>query len=189
MNYTEYLQIQETGSGWSYGSRWGDQLEESIPAFASLIKEKGDKILDAGCGEGRGVAILRDLGFTDVTGVDVSTEKVIAGQAAGLNLVRGDMHDLDFDDNSFDHCFCSHALEHTLDVGNALSELMRVSPRLFFIVPTGQTVEEMQRIKSSHTSPINDPSEFTDILDSLGFEHETHIRNRMSPELWGIVTR
>ncbi len=48
----EYKKLQIEGSDWSYGSRWGDQMEEAIIKFGQSIADKNSRLLDIGCGEG-----------------------------------------------------------------------------------------------------------------------------------------
>jgi SAM-dependent methyltransferase len=47
----------------------------------------GDRILDYGCGYGRSLALLADLGFTNTVGVDVSHEMIARGRRDHPGLI------------------------------------------------------------------------------------------------------
>lgn len=74
------------------------------------------RILDVGCGVGQWLRMLRDLGCTDLTGVDPYLDA--SKTSDGVRLVKGEVADLD---GEYDVIFCSHALEHIAEAGEALS--------------------------------------------------------------------
>ena len=87
----------------------------------------GDRLLDLGCGEGKGTLLLRDLGYR-VVGLDVSTKSLAtaAGHLSDHPLVAANACCLPFTDESFDGVIaeCSLSLvEHRRD---ALAECYRV---------------------------------------------------------------
>ena len=90
---------------------------------------RGDA-LDLGCGNGKTVSTLVDLGYS-VTGVDFSEEAVGLCRASygdGARFVAADLLDLPFADGSFDYVTAVHVLEH-IDEGDmprAASEIARV---------------------------------------------------------------
>jgi ubiquinone/menaquinone biosynthesis C-methylase UbiE len=98
----------------------------------------GDRILDAGCGEGALVLALStelaDRNVT-VTGVDISTPNVATGLARlrdsngapGTEILVADLESLPFADGSFDVVVSSHVLEHLPHFERGLAELRRVS--------------------------------------------------------------
>lgn len=185
----EYVDLQVSGSDWSYGSKWGDQMEDSIINWFSLDLKLDSRILDAGCGEGRGLIALRDRGFINLTGVDLSEEKLSRAREKNLNVLFTDIHNLPFKDNSFNYCFSSHTLEHMINIKKAISSLLRVSNKLYYIVPIFETIEFVKLNNPSHINPINNPKEFIKHLDELGVKHQEKIHHRLCPELWGIVER
>ena len=75
-----------------------ETLKELIPIDGS--------ILDYGCGYGRSCLELVEAGFTDVTGVDISTEMIKNGlvRNPGLNLKQIGGGRLPFSDNEFSAC-------------------------------------------------------------------------------------
>ena len=89
----------------------------------------GNRVLDAGCGTGYGLAMLLAEGPESVTGVDISEEALAeAGTRLGdeAELVRADARDLPFDDDSFDMVVCFEVIEHMERQPEALDELKRV---------------------------------------------------------------
>jgi SAM-dependent methyltransferase len=94
---------------------------ELIVALTALDLDPNASCLDLGCGAGSDVVYLAEQGYR-VTGVDVSAEALaIAAQRlktarCEANLVRADVADLPFDDESFDFVTdrgCYHHVEHS----------------------------------------------------------------------------
>jgi ubiquinone/menaquinone biosynthesis C-methylase UbiE len=103
---------------------------------AKLLKEfsagcKGKKLLEVGCGLGVDLARLGKLGF-DVTGIDLAPVAVeLAGnylkrqKISGLTMLQN-AEQMDFADKSFDAVYSCGVLQHTPDIGKAISEMIRV---------------------------------------------------------------
>lgn len=185
-----YKELQINGSDWSYGSRWGDQMENSInEIFENIPKYKN--VLDVGCGEGRGLMALYNLGFDqrNIIGVDIAPEKITMARDRGFLVLDEDFHQLKpIPDNHFDYVYSSHTLEHSYDLEMAFKSLMRVCRgTLFFIVPVGETKEEVDKYNPSHTSPIKDEEQLAEILDKIGYKYKLQKVKRMCSEIWGEV--
>ena len=119
--------------------------------FRHLQLERGQRVLDLGCGEGRHAHGLHMLGGLDIVGVDLdeaSLQKARDGLASlppraaddphGTRFLRGDATRLDFDDDAFEAVICSEVLEHLPDYDAALVEIRRVlrpGGRLCITVP------------------------------------------------------
>ena len=189
MQYDKYISLQAKHSGLS-NTAWGRQMEDAIINwFAPQISDKNSIILDIGCGEGRGVQALNRLGFPNVTGIDLTEEKVVKGRAKGLNLMLGDMHFLPtFFPKSVDYVFSSHTLEHAMDLELAFKTLATITrKKIFFIVPVGETPALVARINPGHTSCLKDRAQIEDILDRLGLTYVMEERRRLCEEVWGKV--
>lgn len=93
----------------------------------ALAPERGDAILDVGCGPGFYVADLLDREAT-VTGVDPSPAMLaIARQrAAAADLLEGTATHLPVEDAGFDRALAVQVFEYVADVDGALAELRRV---------------------------------------------------------------
>ncbi len=103
--------------------------------FELLGIRPGDRVLDAGCGNGRHTCeIFRTLG-ADVVGVDLNREDLIKtafvlerldGNGASWAVSQADATRLPFRDNAFDVVICSEVLEHIPANRAAIAELVRV---------------------------------------------------------------
>jgi SAM-dependent methyltransferase len=94
-------------------NRWSVELTGAGP---------GDLVLDAGCGNGRPLALLRALGSTAV-GLDQSLGMVAM---AGGQALAGDVQRLPFPDDTFDAAVALMMLYHVPDQARAARELRRV---------------------------------------------------------------
>jgi len=56
-------------------------------------------------------------------------------RTGGLPMVVADIHDLPFQDRSFDFIYCAHVLEHVKDPVTACREMMRVGRRGYLETP------------------------------------------------------
>ena len=96
------------------------------------------RILDAGCGSGRNMALLARRGA--VTGIELAQQSLDAARARGLGpVLPGSLDDpLPFGDDAFDLAVALDVLEHVADDEAALRELARVvapGGRLLVTVP------------------------------------------------------
>ncbi len=94
-----------------------------------LSIEKGQRILDIGCGTGISLEPLLDRGL-NLTGIDPSLYMLdIASKKFGnkVDLHRGSAEDLPFDDNEFDSAFFFTSLEFTDRPCKAIEEACRVA--------------------------------------------------------------
>ena len=94
-------------------------------------------VLDVGCGTG---GVLAKVDRWDAQGIDVSPHAIRHCRQRGLRAVQvASVHDLPFDDASFDLVLCLDVLYHqSVDEDLALKEMMRVlrpGGRLVFNVP------------------------------------------------------
>ena len=85
------------------------------------------RVLDVGTSTGTNLRMLRDGGFTNVTGLDLSDEAIRFCREKGLGTVRkGDVCDTPFEDASFDLILATDIIEHVEDDARALAEIRRV---------------------------------------------------------------
>lgn len=113
----------------------GSRTAEDSAAFLLPHLEPGMSLLDVGCGPG---SITVDLGRRvapgGVVGIDAA-ESILATArnavvGAGLTNVeirRGSVYELDFDDGAFDVVFAHQVLQHLTDPVEALREMSRVT--------------------------------------------------------------
>jgi SAM-dependent methyltransferase len=100
------------------------------------------RVLDAGCGSGRTLDELRDLG--EVSGIELSPDAASVARKRGDFDVRiGRLEELPWEDCTFDLITCLDVIEHTPDDRATLSELRRVCKpggRLLVTVPAYQAL-------------------------------------------------
>jgi len=103
------------------------------PAFFEFVgKLSGQRVLDAGCGEGLNTRLFAQCGAT-VVGVDVSPNMIEAARAEetrrplGIGYEVASMNDLSlFEDATFDTCLSTMALMDCADYPGAIREIHRV---------------------------------------------------------------
>jgi SAM-dependent methyltransferase len=85
------------------------------------------RVLDVGTSTGTNLRMLRDLGFANVEGLDLSDEAIRYCAEKALGLVhKGDICGMPFSDASFDVVLATDVIEHVEDDQLALTELVRV---------------------------------------------------------------
>lgn len=121
--------------------RFGGPIGQLIAAeqarvLANMIGRIHERtILDVGTGTGR-AALMLALGGGRVTAIDASEQMLevarqrAAEQMVKVHFLRGDAHNLDFKDRSFDVVVCLRVLMHAPDWRRCLSEMCRVADRL-----------------------------------------------------------
>jgi len=86
------------------------------------------ELLDAGCGNGFSMQVLKEIGYANVKGVDASPAMVLQAKARGFDAVEGDLRSLPFPNASFDGIVSVSALQWLKagDVHRAAREFHRV---------------------------------------------------------------
>ena len=102
------------------GNRYCLNLEINL-LMSLLAPEKGQRILDIGCGTGISLEPLLDKGL-NLTGIDPSVHMLDR-----VDLLQGLGEDLPFDDNSFDAAFFFTSLEFMDRPAKAIEEACRVA--------------------------------------------------------------
>jgi ubiquinone/menaquinone biosynthesis C-methylase UbiE len=99
-------------------------------AFLDFIKlRKTDKVLDVGSGLGLlAKEVARKIPHGKVTGLEKSEEqlKLCPTSISNLTFIKGDAHNMPFDNNSFDVVYCRYILEHVTNPLKVLNEIRRV---------------------------------------------------------------
>lgn len=150
-----------------------------LRALAEEVQEAGgDRVLDAGCGTGRLLGPLQELGLR-VVGADLSPAMIAEARSSlpGAELHVADLAELPFDDASFDGVVAWYSLIHhdASSLHAALAELARVARddgRLLtaFHAGTGQA-PGARAYGTAHTMPkhLRESAEIADILHRTGW--------------------
>ncbi|MCD4666588.1 class I SAM-dependent methyltransferase [archaeon] len=89
---------------------WYKGIRESSLSILKPYLKKNIKILDAGCGTGFNIQVLKKYGY--VGGIDFSEEAVKFCRKKGINIKKGSVEKLPFKDNSFDLITCFEVIYH-----------------------------------------------------------------------------
>lgn len=112
------------GTGVSRGQYqdWRDRLRWRI-LLQIITPQPGGKLLDVGCNDGKLVDRFRKLGW-DAQGIDVNEEIIKKSQVKGITFMSAEK--LDLSSEYFDVVTSIHSIEHMLNPGIALGEMIRV---------------------------------------------------------------
>lgn len=122
-----------------YSARETKRLKDQANTLVNLLHSgtkypAGANVLEAGCGTGsQTVTLAAGSPLANFTCVDVSRdslckalEKMGELGLANIKFVEGDIFDLPFPDECFDHVFVCFVLEHLSEPLRALASLKRV---------------------------------------------------------------
>lgn len=124
-DYEEYIKFQsiktlnpDKRKKW-LGEEWRLKIDGFKQEFSKLqnFLKKDHKCLCIGARTGQEVVALKELGIENVIGVDIVEHLPY--------VVKGDMHNLDFDDNEFDFVY-TNILDHSIYPEKLFSEVERV---------------------------------------------------------------
>ena len=122
--------------------------------IARACLPRATRALDVGTSTGTNLRMLRDLGFTDVEGLDLSEEAIryCAEKALG-EVHEGDICAMPFSDGSFSLVLATDVIEHVADDRLALTEVARVLKPggvAIITVPAFQTLYGLQDRVAQH---------------------------------------
>lgn len=129
--YQEYVGRQGTkANSLQYSNKIIGKAENKITNFMKQFDTfkkvlLSGKVLCLGARTGYEVRAMQRLGFKDSIGVDL--------WPLGEYVIKGDWHDLPFDDQSFENVYCN-SLDHCCDFEKFVAEVNRV------LVPNGRFV-------------------------------------------------
>ncbi len=99
--------------------------------------QRGSRVIDLGCGDGRLMLRLQTDLDCVVQGVDVEHANLFAVIARGLPAIEADLNDglVDIPDDSFDYAVLSQTLQQVQKPKLLLIEMLRVARRALVVVP------------------------------------------------------
>ena len=127
--------------GATFARYTSSELEEFVAPFTERLITNGvdpealfggKRVLDAGCGGGRGALLALRSGACQVEAFDVSetnvqtTARVLGQDFDNFTVRLGTLAAMPYEDNSFDIVWCNGVLMHTAEPSRTLPEIIRV---------------------------------------------------------------
>ena len=169
-HYPILYRVEET-HWWYLGRR--RIIQDLVQKICSTLNNPNPKILDAGCGTGANLKMLKAYGSAE--GVDISPQAVEFCRERGLNSVKlGAIEHLPYDDDSFDLVTALDVIEHLDDDLAGLREIRRVlrsDGRLLVFVPAFMFLWGVQDDVSNHRRRYTLPS-LLKAVEAAGFSVE-----------------
>ena len=165
-----------------FGTRaasWDEKFPDDGPRYEQAVRElgvhPGDVVLDAGCGTGRALPVLRAATGPagTVVGVDVTAEMLAEARARGRGeLVRGDVLRLPLADASVDALFAAGLVSHLPDPRAGLTELARVArpgARLALFHPVGRAALAARHGRTLEPDDVRSEPRIRAALEAAGW--------------------
>ncbi len=170
-----YGDIARSYDDW-YATPWGAFADAHQRRLLLRLArpQPGERLLDVGCGTGRYLAWLAQMGL-DCFGADISPDMLAVArqrlQAAGLpaRLAIADAHHLPFASDSFDIAIAVTTLEFVEDPQRVVCEMARVARRIFLGVLNRRSrlfVQQTRRRGPLSAAHWFDPDELLSIVRS-----------------------
>ena len=164
---------------------WGDEKDswglKNLKELARLVKKnKGDEVLDLGCGSGVQSKQLSEEGLK-ITGLDLSPKMISEAKKRVHNgaFVVGDMTNMPFEPESFHGVYARASLLHIPKnlVSKTLKSIYRILKNkgyLYIAVKKGEGERKVREVKYNKEVErffsFFEEKEITDLLKKTGFE-------------------
>ncbi len=140
----EEIRTEQLDGWWEdYLKGCNEEQNDSSSKFLELIdlmgEDKNVSILDIGCGIGTFLILLKENGFTNLSGIDTSTVATTEARKYGLNVITADIEADSFMlTEKYDVIVMTHVLEHIfspINVLNSINTYLKDNGRLILSVP------------------------------------------------------
>ncbi len=187
--YAEYAEFEE--NNWWFVSR---RFIIRRLLAKRLPPAEHRRILDAGCGTGINLAMLREFG--DVDGIDSSAKAVAyCGEREEKSVRQADLLELPLENDLYDLVTALDVLEHIQDDAGALAEIVRVcrpGGRILLTVPAFPGLWGDHDVVNQHVRRYS-PSRFYTLVEESGLtiEHRSGMNLFLFPAafLWRTYRR
>jgi ubiquinone/menaquinone biosynthesis C-methylase UbiE len=176
------------------------QRHYEAPRLKRLSGSTAESVLEIGCGQGTGARIIHDLfAPREYVGIDLDPRMIRrartkASALPNATFLEGDVTDLGFADASFDLVVDFGIVHHVPNWKDALAEVhraLKVGGEFLFEDLCVETWERgigipFKKIADHPYEQMFRKREFTDELEALGFDVETHENSPFSfYHFWG----
>jgi len=142
---------------------YGDEVRNLIRTYVKALKpilqtlHYSAKILDIGCGNGFLITALHDLGYTNVYGIEPSSDAIDkAHHAIKKNLIHNTLKPGIFKEQSFDFIFFFQTLDHIPDPNGFLKECYHILKHQGYILSFNHNIDSLSSKLLGERSPIID---------------------------------
>lgn len=151
----------------------------AVDAEARLLRTVvGGELLDVGCGDGRWLKAMQNVGW-NTRGVDFDAKAVSVARSIGLDVQCGDLEGQRYADAEFDAITLNHVIEHIPDPEKALSECHRVlkpGGHLVIFTPNASSLSHLvfgdawRGLEPPRHLQVFSPPSLKRMLNTAGFE-------------------
>lgn len=120
--------------------------------------DKGSRVVDLGCGDGRLLCRLRDEHGCSVQGMELALDAIVAAIGNGVPVVRADLDKglVGVPDAAFDYAVLSQTLQQVRHPTTVLTEMLRVSRRALVVVPNFGHWKIRQQVVLHGRAPVTE---------------------------------
>lgn len=143
------------------------RIIRKVIASADKVDDAVLRVLDVGCGKGRYLRnLIQDEPENQYYAMDLSAKVMgfIAFGQGQINKKQGSLTRIDYPDDYFDVVYTCEALEHAVDIKNAIKELARVTKKGGKIVIIDKNKEELGRMEIGTWEVWFEADELKDIM-------------------------
>lgn len=99
--------------------------------------ERGSRVLDLGCGDGRLLCRLRNEHGVSIQGIERDLPQVVEAISKGVPVIQADLDEglAEIGDQAFDYVVLSQTLQQVLHPKDLLQRMLRVARRAVVVVP------------------------------------------------------
>ena len=167
--------------------------------------DRGSRVIDLGCGDGRLLEKLRDEHDCAVLGIELDMDEVCAAIGRGVDVIKADL-DVglpEIPDGAFDFAVLSQTLQEVRHPKELLCEILRIARRALVVVPNFGHWRVRLQVLWQGRAPVTEAlpyewydtpnlhvlsvRDFRDLATLLGFrivEERPIIKNRAVDRAW-----
>ncbi len=146
--------------------------------YLHLLKSynKDSKIIELGCGSGYFLQFLKQEGFNNIYGIDISEQQIKKAKLKGLNVEVKNVFEFFKEDRKYDIVFALDFIEHfekneLPDLFEGINKIMNKNGIIIIRTPNGQGIAPQKYIYGDLTHlTIFNPNSLFQILKLMGFD-------------------